>query len=378
MPDLTRDTLKDLLLNTGNPATLTGLRAAATLEKRPTSWDLAVKDPGVVQWVAGLDQSEPTADDPRAVTLSKLVEEGTPGAPDGVRPLLRGPLPDAPTIAAALVTLATAAGHAGTGWLTGKRPDKPTTGVAVKTARVVAIDLLGSAVLGHTARPGDCEDAGAVVVPVGGGFYHVKAEHGPAVPFVPADCIGASAVLGYNGFRPWSAGPMDKRGNRKRIADKPRTFIVRRPATEKTPARAVAVKGYPLADVTLALVSVRPGKDARKRAIQGAVDWVRDHGVKEAAAMWRDALATAAGDAAAADPTVRAMIVHARQEVENDRQEKGRQEKRTASGYDRKVKRIKETADKMGRPAAAPAVTPGTVTKRRPGKKAQKGAQGAA
>lgn len=377
---LTEKSVKDALRNSGNPATLTGLRVAATLPKRPGSWDLAVKDPDVVQWVAGLDKSEPTGDDPRAVTLAGLVKEGTPGAPDGVRPLLRGPMPGAKDMAAALVGLAVSAGHDGRGALTSKNGEDVVTGTPTRHSRVIALDLLGCAVMGHPARRGDCDAPGAVVVGVGGGHYHVTDTPPDPVPFIRADHVAAASALLYS-FRPWTAGQMDRRGTRKRVNDDARTYIVVKPATEKTEAKPVAVKGYPLEDVVLAIVSARPGRELRKRFVPGLDEWVREHGIRELARKLRLAGRGAAAVKAAEDPAVAALFSFLLGQTEEDRGVDGKREKRAVKGHDRQVQGLRDIAAELNLPTApaAPAVTPATPTRRRPGKGKGKGkGQGAA
>ena len=314
-------------------------------------------------------EPEPAPVDPAAATLAALASKGDPAAPAIIRDAARGKA-TAADLAAPLVTLATEAGHGGLSWVTGKKPDKPTTGTAAQTARVVAVATLRGAVYGHPARPGESNDPAAVTVRVGGGFYHVTptaAQRDP-VAFVPAEYVSAAAALGYN-LRPWSF-EKDNRGRDRRKADKPRTYLVRVETTEKKEAHAASVKGYPLEDVALAIVSARPGKEARKRAHSGIAGLVRAKGLLGTAAAVRKMQEADAGTEAARDDVVAGILAWLAEQRKADGATEGCSiAARTGTKHARKVEQIKDAAKTL---AAAAAPARRTVTRKKADKAGKK------
>ena len=373
-PDtLTRNALQAACNALAPDATLADLKTWADLKRKPRNWTAATKNAAVLAWYLGQTaapkpEPEPAPVDPQAVTLAALAPKGDPAAPAIIRDAARGKA-TAADLAAPLVTLATYAGHGGLSWVTGKKPGKPTTGTAAQAARVVAVATLRGAVYGHPARLGESSDPAAVTVRVGGGFYHVTpaaAQRDP-VAFVPAEYITAAAALGYN-LRPWH-NEKDNRGRDRRKADKPRTYLVRVEATEKKEAHAVAVKGYPLANVALAIVSARPGKEARKRAHSGIAGLVRSRGLLAVAAAVRKMQEADAGTEASHDEVVSGVLAWLAEQRKADGTTEGCSiAARTGSRHNRKVEQIKEAAKTLSA-AAAPARRTRT---RKAGKKAGK------
>lgn len=353
MTAATPDTLRTALTDNGHPATLAGFRVAAGLTDKPRTWADAVKLDAAAAWLASLaDGAEENAEaapvDPVAAILAAMPAAGTAAPPAPRLSYLHGMTH--PEQRAAL----TAAGLSGDCYLT-----RDKSGAPVAAARAVVGAVLDGAVLAVPVTRGDAPD-GTVPVALSGGWPgYVPSAVCRVV--VPVAVVRAGVSLGYD-VRPHEI-VKDSRGKGRRKPVKAQTYAVRQPATDKAPARAVYVSGYPLEDVVNAANAARVKRDLRARAWSGVdvAAIIAADGLTAAVAAVNTLLgAAAAVEAAATDEATGAAVEAVRGEaradaVTADTDATATRTRRAARSYAGKVARVQSAAVVVNRGRASSA-----------------------